>query len=121
MTSEEYARYVGKFMLGVARDFGVSREEYAYRRLFSMAATRIMFDGKDEYSEKDDTVQSVERKSSAMLVQDIEEEVTDLAAYASALAMKGDGYREECEELVFLSLQIMQVTENIRATWERNE
>ena len=115
MTSEEYARQVGMFMLSVARDQGVSREHYAYRRLFSLAATRIMFQGKDEYAERDDTVQLVETKPLPALVQDIEEEITDLTAYAVALSHRlPEKHRDACEEIVFLAMQMMELTGKMR-------
>jgi hypothetical protein len=114
MTSEEYARRVGKFMLEVARKTDTSTEEYAYRRLFSMAASRIMFEGRDEYAQRGDEKQSVETKPKAALIQDIEEEVTDLVAYASALAMRDGSIREEMQTLVFLALEMMRVTGEVR-------
>lgn len=115
MTSEEYARQVGKFMLTVARDEGVSREQYAYRRLFSMTTSRIMFDGREEYSENEDTKQAIEVKPLPALIQDIEEEIADLVSYTVALSLRDGTVRNACKQLVFLGLQMMQVTGEFRA------
>ncbi len=118
MTSEEYARQVGKFMLDVARSEGVTTDEYAYRRLFSMAASRIMFEGRNEYAERDDEMQAVETKPKAALIQDIEEEVTDLVAYSVALALRDGNVKDEIKQLVFLAMQMMEITGKIKASDE---
>jgi len=117
LTSEDYARlclrtlrYVTDDIYGIDDDTRFEGEDY--KRLNIMLLTRIMGPGQDEY-EVDAETQAVETKPVGELVVDIEEEITDLVAYAVALKDR-TGIDDECNLLVALGLEAMAITQRIK-------
>ena len=113
MTSEEYARQFGWHLLESARRFGISTNGTAYRRIFSLGVSRIMFDGAEEY-EVEPNVQAVEVKPLGDLVTDAEEEVTDLVAYASAISQRDPATKDLMESLTKLAIMQMDILSEVR-------
>lgn len=117
MTSEDYARLCLRTLRYVVDDiYGLDDAERFmgddYKRLSIMLLTRIMGPGQDEYEVDSDT-QAVETKPVGELVVDIEEEITDLVAYAVALKDR-TSINDECDALVALGLEAMAIAQRIK-------
>lgn len=117
MTSEEYARlclrnvkYVIDDIYGLDDDGRFMGDDY--KRLSIMLLNRIMGAGASEY-EITGELQSVEVKPIGDLIVDIEEEITDLVAYAVALKSR-TGIADECDSLVALGLEAMAIAQRIK-------
>lgn len=115
MTSEDYAR----ICLRRLRDSldGEGDEKYddpGYNRLSVMLITRIMGAGADEYEIDSDT-QLVEVKPLPDLLRDMEEEVTDLVAYASVFAERAN---VEMRPLISTAIKMMTMIQQIKDEFE---
>lgn len=113
MTSEDYARMCLR-TLRSALDSDERFDEPGYNRLSILLITRIMGAGADEY-EIDDQTQQAEVKPLPDLIRDMEEEVTDLVAYASMFAART---HSDMRPLVSMAIMMMNMIDHIKDEFE---
>lgn len=111
MTSEDYARLCGRTVRASLDGEGDERfDDPGYNRLSIMLITRIMGAGAKEYEVDSDT-QLVEVKPLPDLIRDMEEEVTDLVAYA---AIFGERTQTDMRPLVSTAIKMMTMIQHIK-------